>query len=382
MKQTSPDGSLIVKAPMNLKCSASFFDKDNQVDSVKNHKVGVSRNEANRLERMNRRKGIYNDDDDEEEDDYTDDVTTPDQGAGIFMKSDHMIKNMSDVEKNILEKIVQTSGSKAYEPPPRPRPKSPIHLSLYGRARHRVDSYSIMARSRVAHTHVYVSDARSGEEAVSMFSMETNGGGATVTPPSGQVDIWRPRHVSQVEISSGDTASAREEVVSTFKVYCPTHLLEQEKNGISMVFHTPTLMNKIFLEAERMGCIDLNGLLMDQLMTVGLLTEAGNIKLRDIWAEEIKLATVSGDVTCHGTLEGHIRAETLGDGDFTARSVVGPMLDVVTDRGDISVWDDCHAETTQLFTNTGNIYCNRLFSDAKICIKQEVGVVVKCPVPV
>ena len=39
MKQTSPDGSLIVKAPMNLKCSASFFDKDNQVDSVKNHKV-------------------------------------------------------------------------------------------------------------------------------------------------------------------------------------------------------------------------------------------------------------------------------------------------------------------------------------------------------
>merc|ERR1712110_1266729 len=81
-----------------------------------------------------------------------------------------------------------------------------------------------------------------------------------------------------------------------------------------------------------------------------------------------------GDVMCYGSLEGNVRAETLGDGDFTARSVLGPRLDVVTDRGDICVWDDCHSESTQLFTNYGNITCNRLYSDAKICIKKEVSI--------
>ena len=59
LKNTSLDGSLIVRAPMNLRCSASFFDKDNNLDSVKNYNVGLSREEANRLERLNRRKGVF-----------------------------------------------------------------------------------------------------------------------------------------------------------------------------------------------------------------------------------------------------------------------------------------------------------------------------------
>lgn len=37
-------------------------------------------------------------------------------------------------------------------------------------------------------------------------------------------------------------------------------------------------MNKIFMEAERMGSIDLNGLLLDQLVIVGLVSECGDIK--------------------------------------------------------------------------------------------------------
>ena len=62
---------------------------------------------------------------------------------------------------------------------------------------------------------------------------------------------------------------------STFKFYCPS--------CISVVFHTPTLMNNIFQENEREGSIDLSGLLLDQMMTVGLVTEEGIIKVRDIW---------------------------------------------------------------------------------------------------
>ena len=69
------------------------------------------------------------------------------------------------------------------------------------------------------------------------------------------MDIWRQREVSQVEISSGILDdSMSEEVASTFKVYCPTHLLQQEKNGISMGFHTPTLMNKVKNYWHVIGC--------------------------------------------------------------------------------------------------------------------------------
>ena len=96
------------------------------------------------------------------------------------------------------------------------------------------------------------------------------------------------------------------------------------------------------------------------------------LKVKDVWAEDIKLASNTGDVLCYGTMEGAIKAETLGDGDFVARYLVGPRLEVNTDRGDICIWDDCHSEVTQLFTNSGNIYCSRLFSDAKICIKNKV----------
>ena len=61
-----------------------------------------------------------------------------------------------------------------------------------------------------------------------MFSVESNGTGHTVTPPSGQVDIWKPKDISQVEITSGILDdSIPEEVVSTFKVYCPSHLLNK-----------------------------------------------------------------------------------------------------------------------------------------------------------
>ena len=41
VKTTSEDGSLIVKAPMHLKCLASYFDPENKVDGVKNHNVGL-----------------------------------------------------------------------------------------------------------------------------------------------------------------------------------------------------------------------------------------------------------------------------------------------------------------------------------------------------
>ena len=36
------------------------------------------------------------------------------------------------------------------------------------------------------------------------------------------------------------------------------------------------------------------------------------------------------------------------------------------------MWDDCHSETALFLTTAGNIYCNRMYSDSKICIKDQV----------
>lgn len=322
---------MTVSAPINvnLKCSASYFDHENLVDTNKNIKIGQSRQEANTIERVNRRNRVH---DDIEEEAFKEERGELDNGAGLFMQSEHL-ESIRDISRDVTS-------------------RSPLQVSLWGRSLHRVDSYSIV-QGLHADTHMYVSEASTGEEAISMFSMD-------IPEASGNVTIWRDlRQVEDVEMDP----------VSRFKLYSPTNF--QDKNGISMVFRTPILMNRIYLWAKEQGSIDLNGLLMDKLYSIGLTTDIGNIKVSDIWAGEIKLASNTGDVMCYGTLEGNVSAVTLGDGDFTARSVVGPQLDVFTDRGDICVWDDCHSETTQLITNTGNITCNRLYSDAKICIKTE-----------
>jgi len=372
VKQTSVDGSLIAKAPVHLKCSASFFDKDGNMDLVRNYSIGMQRDESNRLEKVNRRKEVSTEleadilGDGQEEFD-----THKDNGAGLFMEEEDvsLLRDVSEVEMKILDKLSNSSTQDMVDNI-NTRARTPLQLSLYGRTSHRVDSYSILS-GKLCNTHVYISDATSTEEALSMFSLDSNGGPTSVRP-SGSISICRPREISQVEISSGLwDGNVEEEVASSLKVYCPSHLLENRKNGVTMVFHTPTLMNKIYLEAQRHGSIDLNCNLMDQLVSVGLLTQMGNIKLKDCWAEDVKLATRNGDILCYGTIEGNITAETATDGDFIARSVVGPRLKVTTDIGDICLWDDCHSEVAELFTVSGNVHCKRLYGNTKILIKEQ-----------
>ena len=197
---------MIVKAPMHLKCLASYFDRDNRIDGVKNHNVGQQRNEANKIERTNRQKGLY---------DYREkDVDQEDQGPQIFIEENEMekIKDISPDERSILENLINNHKKTAVSSPE--RTLSPIQMSVWGRSSHRVDSYSILS-SRLAHTHVYVCDAPSSEGAINMFGLGTG-----APPVTGRVDIWRPREVSQVDISPStnwDDLSGQE-MMSTFKV--------------------------------------------------------------------------------------------------------------------------------------------------------------------
>eukprot|EP00092_Neocalanus_flemingeri_P014163 GFUD01015279.1.p1 GENE.GFUD01015279.1~~GFUD01015279.1.p1 ORF type:complete len:576 (-),score=147.94 GFUD01015279.1:103-1767(-) len=373
VKQTSVDGSLIARAPFHLKCSASFFDKEGNVDTARNYKIGLQRDESNRLEKVNRRKETKQELEDEilSEDNQAGADTGQDNGAGVFMEMEDisLMRDVSEVEMKILDNLANSTTQDMVDNI-NTRARTPLQVSLYGRTCHRVDSYSILS-GKMSHSHVYISDATSSEEALSMFSLDSSGGPTSVSP-SGSVSIWRPREISQMEISSGLwDGSVPEEVASSVKVYCPSHLLDQRNSGITSVFYTPTLMNKIYLEAEKHGSIDLNCNLMDQLVSVGLVTQFGNIKLKDIWAQDIKLATRTGDILCYGAIEGNITAETAADGDFIARSVVGPRLKVTTDAGDICVWDDCHAEVSELYTMYGDVHCKRLYGTAKILIKEQ-----------
>jgi len=375
VKQTSVDGSLIAKAPVHLKCAASFFDSEGNIDLARNYSIGVQRDEANRMEKINRRKETSKElegeilGEGESVDTDIDAYSGSDNGAGIFMEEENisLFKDISDEEKKTLYKLASSDATMVENFTNHTRrSRTPLQLSLYGRSKHRVDSYSILS-GKQSHSHIYISDASTTEEASSMFSLD-NGGPYT----SGSVSIFKPREVSQVEISSGlYEGGAAEEVASSLKVYCPSHLLENSKNGITMVFHTPTLMNKIYLEAQRHGSIDLNCNLMDQLVSVGLLTQMGNIKVKDMWAEMIKLATRTGDILCYGTVEGDITAETAADGDFIARCIVGTRLKVTTDAGDICLWDDCHSDVAELYTVYGNVHCKRLYGNTKILIKEQ-----------
>ena len=58
VKQTSVDGSLIVMAPVHLKCSASFFDSEGNLDLARNYSIAAQRDESNRMEKVNRRKEL------------------------------------------------------------------------------------------------------------------------------------------------------------------------------------------------------------------------------------------------------------------------------------------------------------------------------------
>jgi len=194
--------------------------------------------------------------------------------------------------------------------------------------------------------------------------------------PSGSVSIWRRKQVSNVQISdhSGPWEDEEEEVVSALKIYAPDYITEDPDCGLKAVFQCPTLMNKIYLEGEKHAALDLSCKLMDQLVSVGLCTEYGPIRIRDVWSHDISLASRYGDIQCEGTLEGDIKAEITGDGDFSSKCIVGSKLKVTTDSGDISLWGDTFTETAELFTNTGNIHVRYLYGAGKILVKSEGSV--------
>lgn len=138
----------------------------------------------------------------------------------------------------------------------------PLHLLLYGRSFHRVDSYSVVTSSGSNQSsHVYITDASSFEEAEAMFqhyaaagANETGQTNSGAFEPNGSVSIWQPRsgNAATAEFNS-DASSAGledEDLVSGFKIYVPQHVLDAPDHGIKGVFLVPTILNRLYLQVR------------------------------------------------------------------------------------------------------------------------------------
>ena len=102
-------------------------------------------------------------------------------------------------------------------------------------------------------------------------------------------------------------------------------------------------ISSLSFQSKNAGTVELDGTLIKDLTSVGLYTDSGAIKVRDLAACEVKLASRYGDITSDGCLEGHVTAETYGEGDFTARNVEGAAITVTTDAGDVAILGECNS---------------------------------------
>ena len=72
--------------------------------------------------------------------------------------------------------------------------------------------------------------------------------------------------------------------------------------------------------------MELDASLIEDLETVGLVTESGTVKVKDLTSYQISLASSNGDITCQGILDGNIKAELGNDGNFFGHSIVSFLI--------------------------------------------------------
>jgi hypothetical protein len=243
---------------------------------------------------------------------------------------------------------------------------APLHMNLYGLSNQQVISYSIKAGPR-SDTHVFVSDGESYNKVEEqMFLSADTSGAARQLRPAGLVSLMEALMPWRDE----DAGKAHGDINNSFKIYCPDHLLK-EGGYLRANLLVPTLMERIYMETEGRGPLELDGSLMDQLQAVGLASEEGRIRPKDVWASSIQLASRRGQIDCRGTIEGDIWAESRGHGGFVARELAGPKLKVTTELGDIQLLGDCFSEEVELYTTSGHIHVKSLFGRARCLVRGQ-----------
>eukprot|EP00095_Tigriopus_kingsejongensis_P004297 maker-scaffold722_size106786-snap-gene-0.33 protein:Tk04297 transcript:maker-scaffold722_size106786-snap-gene-0.33-mRNA-1 annotation:"8-oxoguanine dna glycosylase" len=344
VKHVKYEASLVVKAPFHIKVKGSHFDHDPA--QLKTASSDVSE---------------------------TDPRT---ELPSILKKLMHQ-RQIGDKERDILNQLTEdirveyeSQLNEFRRMDPHFSKKTQLHFLLNGRKVHRVDSYSILS-SKSQHSHVYVTDATNFEEAQAMIARLESG---NKFESCGSISIWQPKYPggsSGSDMEPGSGISSNAEVVGGLKLYIPHHVLETFDNGLKGVFLVPTLMDRIYLQSKNEGSVELDGQLINELVSVGIYTEAGHIRVKELCSCEVKLASRFGDIVSEGTLEGHVVVETYGQGAFRAKYIEGPTLTVTTESGDVLVSGDCNSNSSQFFTQTGNITLKHLYNSNCILIREK-----------
>ena len=148
---------------------------------------------------------------------------------------------------------------------------------------------------------------------------------------------------------------------SSVKMYFPSQIIDSTDHGLKSVCLLPTTMSKIYLQTDDSANIELDGTLFDDVQKMSLRSRHGNIRLKNVTADQIKIGTSQGDVVTDGITDANIKCEIEGAGNFSAigdHGIYGRKLDVRSEYGDISIWTDCYSDSLILSTNQGNILVN------------------------
>ena len=248
--------------------------------------------------------------------------------------------------------------------------KVPMHVLFYGRNHHQVDSYSVDHNGK-HQTHLYLSaqgdtNSHDGDDVV-LGRLRENANQTTKNTTQhrvGNISIWQPRDIYRNgEIADRDDMNHSwcedDNHKHGFTLYCSQRVLDSVlKDGdeaLKTVFLVPSVMNKIDLQCDGTGNVEFDAGLVEDLEYTRLCAESGNVVLKDISCRVIKLSSEEGDIYCHGLLEGEMSAETKGNGDFIAKNVGGPFVEMTTQDGDITIWGDVKADRGKFHSKNGQI---------------------------
>lgn len=173
--------------------------------------------------------------------------------------------------------------------------------------------------------------------------------------------LWEPP-ANAAEMKSpvnGETFS------SSLRFFSFKNILENYDSYMKAVCLVPTYMNKIYIQGDLAGRINVDGTLIENLQSVGLTTEVGKIKIKDVTADTISLSSGMGDIEIDGIVDGNlIRVDTGGDGEIHAKgkSIYGGRLTISSQEGDVYLYPEIRSKECYVSTVTGTITAKDLMS--------------------
>ena len=169
----------------------------------------------------------------------------------------------------------------------------------------------------IIQTYAYLSDASSlDDDTMKEYHFSSAFDEAVVSSPTGftstaHFSLWKPTdHVGGSQDEEQLTEEDKDKTfVSALKLFSFKHIVESVDSSLKALCLVPTAMNKLYIQADNGAHIHLDGTLIDDLRKVGLSTEAGNIRIKDVTADEISLSSQVGDISFDGIIDGNIMVE-------------------------------------------------------------------------